>query len=70
MVGGIPVNLSQLDFNNHSSNVDSVRRANIALITLVGVFVTLRIFVRAYLVRKIFVDDGTEMWDNVDVWIH
>jgi hypothetical protein len=60
VVGGVPIDTSHFDFSDHSSNVQSVRTANITLISLVALFVGLRLFVRTYIVRKIFMDDGTD----------
>lgn len=60
IVGGVPIDTSHFDFSDHSSAVDVVRTANITLITLVGLFVGLRIFVRYYMVSKIFLDDGMD----------
>ncbi|KAF2115424.1 hypothetical protein BDV96DRAFT_78329 [Lophiotrema nucula] len=57
LVGGVPVDTSQFDLTDHSSNVSSVRTTNIALIILVAVFVGLRFLVRLVIVRKVFVDD-------------
>lgn len=57
MVGRVPVDTSGFDFSDRSSNVRHVKTANAALITLVGLFVALRILVRAFMVRKLFVDD-------------
>ncbi|KAF2478335.1 uncharacterized protein BDR25DRAFT_276256 [Lindgomyces ingoldianus] len=51
------VDTSQFDFDDHSSNSRSVRTTNITLIVLVGIFVSLRLFVRICMVRKVFVDD-------------
>ncbi|KAF2195806.1 hypothetical protein K469DRAFT_650000 [Zopfia rhizophila CBS 207.26] len=56
-IGGHAVDTSQLNLNDHSSNVGIVRRTNITLIALVGFFVGLRLFVRACIVRNIFLDD-------------
>jgi len=58
MFAGIPVDVSELNLNFHSSRVASVKTANITLIVLVGFFVALRLFVRLHIVRKIFADDG------------
>ncbi|KAF2001363.1 hypothetical protein P154DRAFT_619388 [Amniculicola lignicola CBS 123094] len=57
LVGSLTIDLSELDLTDRRSNVASVRIANIILITLVGLIVGLRLFVRAYLLRKIFIDD-------------
>ncbi|KAF2676300.1 hypothetical protein K458DRAFT_397033 [Lentithecium fluviatile CBS 122367] len=57
VVGGVPVDTSSFDFTDHSSRIANVEMANITLIVLVGCFVGLRLFVRACLVRKIFLDD-------------
>ncbi|KAH7361092.1 hypothetical protein BKA66DRAFT_213953 [Pyrenochaeta sp. MPI-SDFR-AT-0127] len=56
-VGGIPVDTSELNFNDNSSKVASIKTANITLIVLVVLFVGLRLFVRIRIVRKVFVDD-------------
>jgi len=55
---GVPIDMSEFDFNNSSSNIENVWTVNVTLISLVGLFVGLRIFVRTYIVRKIFLDDG------------
>ncbi|PSN61477.1 hypothetical protein BS50DRAFT_504244 [Corynespora cassiicola Philippines] len=56
-VGGVEVDISSFDFSDHSSNVPSVKTANAILIVLVSCFVGLRVFVRLFIVRKIFLDD-------------
>ena len=61
VVAGISVDTSGFDFSDHSSSVSKVKRANITLIILVGVFVCLRIVVRAYMIRNVFVDDSTSI---------
>jgi hypothetical protein len=61
LFGGIEVDISQFDFNDHSSRVANVKTANIILIILVVSTVSLRIFARAKYVRRIFADDGTCM---------
>jgi hypothetical protein len=43
MFAGIPVEVSELNLNIHSSRVASVKTANITLIALVGLFVGLRL---------------------------
>ncbi|KAF2245009.1 hypothetical protein BU26DRAFT_409406, partial [Trematosphaeria pertusa] len=58
LIGGIAVDLSSFDFDDHSSRIASVKSANISLIALVGFFVLLRLFVRACIVRKLFADDA------------
>jgi hypothetical protein len=58
---GVPVDTSDLDFTNSSSNVESVWTANVSLITLVGLFVGLRVFVRSFMMRRIFLDDGMKL---------
>lgn len=57
-IGGFSFDPSEIDFSDHSSRVGTVRSTNITLIILVGVFVFLRLCVRAIIVRKIFLDDG------------
>ena len=57
-VGGVEVDISSFDFSDHSSNVPSVKTANAILIVLVSCFVGLRVFVRLFIVRKIFLDDS------------
>lgn len=54
----VPVDLSEFDFSDRSSNVEPIWIANVSLISLVGLFVGLRIFVRSYVMHKIFLDDG------------
>lgn len=54
----VPVDLSEFDFSDRSSHVEAVWTANVSLISLVGLFVGLRIFVRSYMMRKIFLDDS------------
>jgi len=60
VVGGIAVDTSSFDFNDRSSRVTAIETTNITLIILVGCFVGLRLFVRVFMVRKIFLDDS--MW--------
>jgi hypothetical protein len=54
----VGVDLSEFDFSDRSSNIEAVWTANVSLISLVGLFVGLRIFVRSYVMRKMFLDDG------------
>ncbi|ORY16002.1 hypothetical protein BCR34DRAFT_144800 [Clohesyomyces aquaticus] len=54
---GHTFDISQFNFSDHSSNVGSIHSTNITLIVLVGTVVGLRLFVRASLVRKVFLDD-------------
>lgn len=56
--GGLRVDISQFNFNDHSSRVADVQTANIILIILVIFIVSLRLFARARLVKQIFADDG------------
>lgn len=65
-LGGVVLNLDDfgvdskgLDLVDRSSRVAYVYTANATLITLVGTFVGLRIFVRSYFLRRLFLDDGT-----------
>ncbi|KAF2711595.1 hypothetical protein K504DRAFT_224701 [Pleomassaria siparia CBS 279.74] len=57
MASGINLAGTAMDLRNHHSNVASIKTANISLIILVGLFVGTRLFVRTYMVRKIFADD-------------
>lgn len=57
-IGGISVDISQFDLSNTSSRVNDVRTANIVLISLVIVTVSLRLFARIKFVKRIFADDG------------
>ncbi|CAO2653938.1 Nn.00g106710.m01.CDS01 [Neocucurbitaria sp. VM-36] len=57
LFGGVEVDISQFDFDDHSSRVDSIKTTNILLIVLVMSIVSLRIFSRAVFVRNIFADD-------------
>ena len=54
----LQVDVSQFDFDDHSSRVDSIKTTNILLIVAVVSIVGLRIFARAVFVRNIFADDG------------
>ncbi|OCL03266.1 hypothetical protein AOQ84DRAFT_272316, partial [Glonium stellatum] len=45
------------DFGNHSTNKGAILKVTITSITLVGLVVALRILVRAYIVRRVFLDD-------------
>ncbi|KAF2661768.1 hypothetical protein K491DRAFT_385322 [Lophiostoma macrostomum CBS 122681] len=56
-VGGMSVDTSKFDLSDHSSRSNAVRSSCIVLIALVAIFVSLRIFVRLYIIRKIFADD-------------
>jgi hypothetical protein len=58
VVGGVSVDTSSFDFNDHTSRVASVETSNIVLIVLVGCFVGLRLIVRSLLLRRIFLDDS------------
>lgn len=66
MVGGVAVDTSQFDLSDHSSDVGHVRTTNITLITFVGLFVWLRIVVRSFIVRKVFLDDGMSGYSSAD----
>ncbi|KAL5118448.1 hypothetical protein ACEQ8H_003624 [Pleosporales sp. CAS-2024a] len=55
--GGLIIDVSQLNFNDHRSRVNDVRYANIVLIVLVIVTVCLRLFARIKFVKRIFPDD-------------
>ena len=68
IIGGVPVNVADIDFDNRTSNVASVRTANITLIVLVSFFVILRLLVRGFMVRKIFVDDGMHSLDLFQIF--
>jgi hypothetical protein len=64
-VGGVQLDtdefgayVKEFDFSDHSSNIDYVITANVSLISLVAIFVGLRIFVRSYFLRRLFLDDG------------
>ncbi|KAF1848658.1 uncharacterized protein K460DRAFT_353613 [Cucurbitaria berberidis CBS 394.84] len=57
LFGGIEVDISQFDFNDHSSRTSSIKTTNTLLIILVVSIVGLRLFARAAFVRKIFADD-------------
>jgi hypothetical protein len=58
VIGGIRVDISQFDLSDTSSKAAEVRTANIILISLVVVVVSLRLFARVKFVRRIFADDG------------
>jgi hypothetical protein len=60
-IGGIRVDISQFDFSDTSSKVNDVRTANIVLISLVLLTVTLRLVARTRFVRRIFADDGESL---------
>jgi len=62
------VDVADIDFNNRTSNVASVRTANITLIVLVSFFVILRLLVRGFMVRKIFADDGMHSLDLFQIF--
>jgi hypothetical protein len=57
-IGGIRVDISQFDLSDTSSKVADVRTANIILISLVVVVVSLRLLARAKYVKRIFADDS------------
>jgi ABC-type glucose/galactose transport system permease subunit len=57
-IGNIRVDISQFDLSDTSSKVADVRTANIILISLVVVVVSLRLFARTKFVKRIFADDG------------
>lgn len=57
--GGFQVDISQFNFQDHSSRVVTVEAWSIVLCVLVVVAVALRIFSRVKYVHTIFVDDGT-----------
>jgi hypothetical protein len=57
-IGGIRVDISQFNFSDTSSKVNDVRTANIVLISLVVLTVTLRLVARLRFVKRIFADDG------------
>lgn len=67
LFGGVSVDMSQFDSNDHSSRVSSVKTTNIALIVLVVTTVSLRLFARIKFVHNIFTDDGMQpaMYTNL-----
>jgi hypothetical protein len=60
-IGGIRVDISQFDLSDTSSRVNDVRTANIVLISLVIVTVSLRLLARIKFVKRVFADDGKGM---------
>jgi hypothetical protein len=64
-IGGIRVDISQFDLSDTSSRVGDVRTANVVLISLVIVTVSLRLFARIKFVKRIFADDGKGMQQAV-----
>lgn len=56
--GGITVDASHFDFDDHSSRVVTVRIANIVLIVLVLFTVSLRLFAKVKYVHRVFADDS------------
>jgi hypothetical protein len=59
LFGGFEVDISQFDFNDHSSNVALVKVPCTIFIVLVIFTVALRIIARVKYVKSIFIDDGT-----------
>ncbi|RMZ69597.1 integral membrane [Pyrenophora seminiperda CCB06] len=57
LFGGIEVDISQLDFNDHTSNVAAIKISCIIFIALVIPVVALRIFSRLKCGHRIFTDD-------------
>jgi hypothetical protein len=57
-IGGLRIDISQFDLSDTSSKVAEVRTANIVLISLVVAVVSLRLFARSRIVKRIFADDG------------
>lgn len=64
-IGGERVDISQFDLSDTSSRVNDVRTANIVLISLVILIVSLRLFARIKFVKRIFADDGKYMHRTV-----
>ena len=58
LFGGIEVDISQLNFNDHSSNVAAVKISCIIFIALVIPVVALRIYSRLKCGHRIFADDS------------
>lgn len=56
--GGIRVDISQLNFNDHSSRVAAVITTNIIMMVLVVIVVSLRLFARLHYVKQVFTDDS------------
>jgi uncharacterized membrane protein len=56
--GGLQVDVSQFDFDDHSDRVADVRTANVILIILVLFIISLRLFARARYVKQFFADDS------------
>lgn len=56
--GGFKIDISQFDFDDHSSRVFAVRVSNIVFIISVVAIVVLRIFARVRYVNNVFADDG------------
>ncbi|KAH7410047.1 hypothetical protein DE146DRAFT_604726 [Phaeosphaeria sp. MPI-PUGE-AT-0046c] len=68
-IGGLRVDISQFDFSNTSSRVGNVRSANIILITLVVLVVSLRLFARTKFVKRVFLDDTTQTGLGTHIWL-
>ncbi|KAL7770734.1 hypothetical protein CFE70_000673 [Pyrenophora teres f. teres 0-1] len=58
LFGGIQVDISQLNFNDHSSNVAAIKISCIVFIALIIPVVTLRIYSRLKCGYRISADDG------------
>ena len=59
LFGGIEVDISQLDFNDHSSNVPAIKIPCITFIALVVPVVAMRIYSRLKCGHRVFADDST-----------
>jgi len=56
------IDISQFDFGDHSTNKGAILKVTITSIILVSLVVVVRALVRAYIVQRVFLDDG--MWHH------
>jgi len=52
------VDISQFDHGDHSTNKGAILKVTITSVVLVSLVVVVRTLVRAYIVRRVFLDDG------------
>ena len=56
------IDISQFDLGDHSTNKGAILKVTITSVVLVSLVVAVRTLVRAYIVRRVFLDDG--MWHH------
>lgn len=53
-----PDQIAKMDFNDKRTRIDHILAINIAVIVLITFFVSVRFYVRGFMTRRLFLDDG------------